>query len=54
MIICMPGLGSLLYAGNAAFIKALAQIVLQATLHTICVIFHPILLFGTIRLLGSV
>ena len=31
--------------------QALAQIVLQATLHTICEICHPILLFGTILLL---
>ena len=28
------------------------QIVLQATLHTMCEIFHPILLFGSILLLN--
>ena len=33
--------------------QALAQIVPQATLHTICEICNPILLFGTIRLLGT-
>ena len=32
--------------------QALAQIVLQATLHTIFEICHPILLFGTILLLN--
>ena len=32
--------------------QALAQIVLQATLQTICEIYHPILLFGTILLLS--
>ena len=32
--------------------QALAQIALQATLHTICEICHPILLFGTILLLN--
>ena len=32
--------------------QALAQIVLQATLNTICEICHPILLFGTILLLN--
>ena len=31
---------------------SLAQIALQATLHTICEICHPILLFGTILLLN--
>ena len=39
---------------NAAYTsssQALSQIVLQATLHTICEICHPILLFGTILLL---